>query len=142
MLNESRIKLMTRLAAFETGEGKKSMAIGTYFRGDYIAKEIIKSVIYGTITFVVLLGVYLAYDLEKFMENIYEMDLWAFGKDILYRYVLLIIIYAAVTYVVYVVRYRRARRNLRVYYNNLRRLGSMYRKEMAGAQQTAERVRP
>ena len=87
---------MTRLAAFEAGEGKKSMAIGTYFRGDYIAKEIIKSVIYGTISFVVILGVYLAYDFEKFMENIYEIDLWEFGKAILYRYILVIVIYAGV----------------------------------------------
>ena len=69
-------------------------------------------------------------EIDTIMTDIYKIDLWAFGKAILYRYIMLIVIYAAVTYVVYVVRYRRARRNLRVYYNNLRRLGSMYRKEL------------
>ena len=46
------------------------MAIGSYFRGDYIAKEIVKSIIYGTIAFCIVLGIYLAYDFEMFMENI------------------------------------------------------------------------
>ncbi|MBR5422146.1 MAG: hypothetical protein IK115_13460 [Lachnospiraceae bacterium] len=129
MLNESRIKLMTRMASFEAGEGKKSMAIGTYFRGDYIAKEIIKSIIYGTVSYGIILALYLAYDFEKFMNNIYEMDLWAFGKTVLTRYLIVVGVYAVITYIVYVVRYRRARRKLRIYYNNLRRLGTMYRKE-------------
>ena len=120
---------MTRMASFESGEGKRSMAIGSYFRGDYIAKEIVKSIIYGTVAFGIVLAVYLAYDFELFMENIYEIDLWAFGKAILIRYLITVGAYSAVTYVVYVVRYRRARRNLRIYNNNLRRLASMYRKE-------------
>ena len=120
---------MTRMASFEAGEGKKSMAIGTYFRGDYIAKEIIKSIIYGTVSYGIILALYLAYDFEKFMNNIYEMDLWAFGKTVLTRYLIVVGVYAVITYIVYVVRYRRARRKLRIYYNNLRRLGTMYRKE-------------
>ena len=125
---------MTRLASFETGEGKRSMAIGSYFRGDYIAKEIVKSIIYGTVAFGIVLGLYLAYDFEMFMENIYEIDLWAFGKAILIRYLITIGVYSVITYIVYVVRYRRARRNLRIYNNNLRRLASMYRKESERAE--------
>ncbi len=120
---------MTRMASFEAGEGKRSMAIGSYFRGDYIAKEIIKSILYGTVAYGIVVGLYLAHDLEEFMAGLYEMDWIAFGKMILYRYLAVIGAYSVVTYIVYVVRYRRARRNLRIYYNNLRRLGSMYRKE-------------
>ena len=37
MLNEERIKLMTKMACYEANEGKKNVAIGNYFRGDYIA---------------------------------------------------------------------------------------------------------
>ena len=36
MLNAERVILMTRLAAYENGEGKKNVAIGKYFRSDYI----------------------------------------------------------------------------------------------------------
>lgn len=120
---------MTKMAAFEAGEGKKSMAIGTYFRGDYIGKEVIKSIIYGTLAFMILFAMYIAYDFEFLMQDIYKMDLLEFGKVVVFNYLKLVVAYAGITYVVYAIRYQRARRNLRAYYNNLRRLNSMYRKE-------------
>ena len=132
MINESRIKLMTRLAAYESSEGKKNMSIGTYFRGDYISGQIMKSIIYGTVAFALVFVLYLLYDAEKLMESIYEIDLMGFGKELLIRYLMFIGIYSVITYIVYAVRHRRARRKLRIYYNNLRRLDSMYRKEGKG----------
>lgn len=129
MLNEPRVKLMTKMASYEQGEGKKSSAIGTYFRGDYIGKEIIKSIIYGTIAFLVVFGVYIAYDMEILMADIYKMDLLEFGKGILFHYVRFIVLYGAITYIIYAMRYHKARFSLRMYYNNLRRLSYMYAKE-------------
>ena len=114
------------------------MAIGTYFRSDYIAKEIIKSIIYGTIAFGLIVGVYVAYELEMFMANLYEIDWLQYGKILLKRYVITIGVYALITYIVYVVRYSRARRNLQIYYNNLRRLRAMYKKEAAQEKLTEE----
>ena len=35
MLSQERIKLMTKMAAYEENEGKKYMSIGSYFRSDY-----------------------------------------------------------------------------------------------------------
>lgn len=32
MLNEERVILMTKMASYEEGEGKKSMSLGRYFR--------------------------------------------------------------------------------------------------------------
>ena len=51
MLNEERIRLMTKMASYEANEGKKNVSIGSYFRGDYIGLQVIKSVISGTIGF-------------------------------------------------------------------------------------------
>lgn len=120
---------MTKMASFEANEGKRSVSIGTYFRGDYIGKEVIKSVIYGTIAYVIVFALYVAYDFEFFLQDIYKMDLLGFGKEVLFNYLKLIVAYSMITYVVYALRYQKARRNLRCYYNNLRRLNSMYRKE-------------
>ena len=120
---------MTKMASYEENEGKKSTDIGTYFKGDYISKEIIKSIIYGTVAFLVIFAMYVAYDIEYFMQDIYKMDLWEFAKTILIDYVKFIVVYSAITYVVYAMRYQKARYSLRMYYNNLRRLSFMYRKE-------------
>lgn len=129
MLNESRIKLMTKMASYENNEGKKSMSIGLYFRSDYIGKEVIKSIIYGTIAYCIIFAMYICYDFEFFMQDIYKMDLLQFGKELVINYLKLIVSYAVITYVVYALRYQSARRSLRSYYNNLRRLNFMYRKE-------------
>ena len=129
MLSEQRIKIMTKLSSYEAGEGKKNMAIGSYFRGDYIGKEVVKSFIYGTIAYIIMFAVYIAYDFDIFMQDIYKMDLIEFGKNVGLLYAKLIVVYMLATYLVYHIRYKRSRRGLRIYYNNLRRLAVMYKKE-------------
>ncbi len=44
MLNEEKVILMTQMASYEENEGKKNMAIGRYFRSDYIAIQVLKSI--------------------------------------------------------------------------------------------------
>lgn len=129
MLNEERIILMTRMASFEEHEGKKNMSIGSYFRSDFIALQIIKAVIYATIAFFLVLALYIFYDFEVFMTEIYHMDLLAFGKQVLIYYVISVSVYGLITYLLYTVRYAKAKKHLKVYYGNLKRLSSLYDKE-------------
>ena len=131
MINESRVKLITRLAVYEGGEGKKNMSIGSYFRGDYISVQVIRSVICGTAAFLLVFALYLLYDMEEIIAGFYDMDLMGIGKTLLMRYAVFIGVYSVITYIVYALRHRQARRRLRIYYNNLRRLDSMYKKESA-----------
>ncbi len=127
MLNEKRIILMTKMASYEANEGKKNVTIGSYFRSDYIGWQVLKSIISATIAFVVVFGMYIFYDFEVFMMDIYKMDLLEFAKQVLTMYLRLIVIYAMISYVVYTIRYNRAVKSLRVYQMNLRRLADMYR---------------
>ncbi|MCH5270390.1 MAG: hypothetical protein J1E83_06530 [Lachnospiraceae bacterium] len=128
MLNEERIILMTRMASYEAGEGKKNEAIGRYFRSDYIGVQIVKSVISASIAFVVLFGLYILYDLEDLMTEIYRMDLFLFAKNVLMLYAGTVVGFAVLTYVVYAYRYSKAKKSLKNYYNNLRKLASLYDK--------------
>lgn len=127
MLNEKRIILMTKMASYEANEGKKNVAIGSYFRSDYIGWQVLKSIISATIAFVVVFGMYIFYDFEVFMMDIYKIDLLEFAKQVLTMYLRVIAIYAVISFVVYTIRYNRAVKSLRVYQMNLRRLADMYR---------------
>ncbi|MBD5486493.1 MAG: hypothetical protein HDR18_13410 [Lachnospiraceae bacterium] len=127
MLNEKRIILMTKMASYEANEGRKNVTIGSYFRSDYIGWQVLKSIISATIAFVVVFGMYIFYDFEIFMADIYKMDLLEFAKHILKMYLWTIGGYAVIAYVVYTIRYNRAVRSLKVYYMNLRRLADMYK---------------
>ena len=126
MLNAERVILMTRLASYEAGEGKQNVAIGKYFRSDYIRMQTIKSIIYATITFFILVALVVLADLETFMGDIYQMDLIAYAKGILFWYVAFVGVYAVVSFVVYSIRYRKARKQLKLYFNNLKKLSEMY----------------
>ena len=86
MLNEEKIILMTQMASYEENEGKKNMAIGRYFRSDYIAIQVLKSVLCATIAYAVCFALFIFYDFETFMQDIYKMDLVSFAKNVLMYY--------------------------------------------------------
>lgn len=130
MLNEERIKLMTKMACYEAEEGRKNVAIGSYFRGDYIGLQVIKSIISGTIAFVIIVAMYIFYDFEVFMADIYKMDLLGFAKTVIIDYLIFTGAYALISYGVYTYRYTKARRSLKIYYNNLKKLSYLYDKEV------------
>ena len=71
MINEERVMLMTRLSSYEANEGKKDIAITHYYRGDYIGFQVLKSVVAATISFFAVFGVYLFYNFETLMQDIY-----------------------------------------------------------------------
>ena len=71
----------------------------------------------------------LAVDSSLHMKDIYDMDLLQLGKTLLIRYLVFTGGYAIITHIVYLIRYKKARHSLRMYYNNLRRLNAMYKKE-------------
>ena len=127
MLNEERIILMTKMASYEANEGRRNVAIGRYFRSDYIGWHVLKSIISATIAFVVVFGMYIYYDFEVFMMDIYKLDLIEFARHILFMYLWTVGIYAVVSYVVYTMRYMRAVKSLNLYYMNLRKLAAMYK---------------
>ncbi|MBE5879047.1 MAG: hypothetical protein E7288_03610 [Lachnospiraceae bacterium] len=129
MISEQRVKLMTRLAAYESGEGKKNASIGSYFRGDYISLQLMKSIVSATIAFVLVAVLFVMYDSEAFMQGLYEIDLMEYAKQILFYYIGFVGLYSLISYVIYSFRYRKAKRRLKVYFNNLRRLQVLYQRE-------------
>lgn len=126
MLNEERIILMAKMAAYEENEGKKNVAIGSYFRSDYISMQVIGSMIGGTAAFAICFALYLFYDFEIFMVEVYKMDLFAFAKKVLIMYLVAVIGYGMISYIIYSIRYSKAKKSLKNYYNNLKKLSSMY----------------
>ncbi len=126
MLNEERIILMTRMASYEKGEGRENVKIGNYFRSDYIAIQILKAIVCGTAAFVILFGLYILYHFEEFMQNLYNMDLLAFARNILFYFAGAVASYGIVTYIVCCWRYAKAKKSLKCYYYNLKKLNSLY----------------
>ncbi|MEE1251309.1 MAG: hypothetical protein UHU19_19070 [Lachnospiraceae bacterium] len=129
MINEERVKQMTQMAIYEEGKGRSDVPMTQYFRHDYIGKEMVKSILTGTIAFALLCAMYLLYQLEYFMENINQIDVLTFGTGILIKYIIFIAVYLFITYVVYGVRYTVGRKHIKIFYAHLKKVNKLYEQE-------------
>ena len=129
MINEEKIILMTHLAVYEKDEGKRTMSVGKYFRGDYISLHLLRTVLSGTFAFLIGLGVYLLYFYEDILMNLYTIDFAALAKNVIAYYVGFLVIYGLLTYIVFTVRFIKAKKSIRGYYQKLKKLNSMYHQQ-------------
>ena len=128
MIQPEKVVLMTQLASFEKHEGRRVFKISKYFRSDYISVQLFTSLIAGTIGFALIVGLYVLYDIELLMGEMYNMDYFAFAKKIVMLYLVFIVAYLAFTYLMYTIRYAGNRKELKRYYQNLKKLETMYDK--------------
>ncbi len=123
MISQDKIRLMAQMTYYDEHVGKKNRNMASYFRGDYIGLQVLKSIISATIVFLIVVALFIYYDFEVFMKDIYQIDLMATGKNLLTIYLVFVAVYSAITYIVFAIKYRKSQRNLREYYRGLRRLG-------------------
>ena len=128
MIWPEKVILMTKLASFEKREGRRVFKISKFFRSDYISVQLFTSLIAGTIGFALVVGLYVLYDIELLMGEMYNMDYFAFARKIVVLYLVFIVAYLAFTYLMYTIRYAGNRKELKRYYQNLKKLETMYDK--------------
>lgn len=129
MLNEEKVKIMNRLAMYEKREGKKYLPVSRYYRSDYIGLALIKNFFLVTIGYILALGGVCAYFGEYLMENIHKMDLVKTGIYIIAGYVIALAVYSIVTYIWYSVKYHKAKKSVKSYYEQLTSLNKIYSRE-------------
>ena len=125
MVDEEKVILMTKLASYEKHEGKKNMNIVNYFRGDYIGFQVLKGIISATISFFAIFIIYLFYNFENLMADIYKIDLMEMGKSIIIVFFATVGAYTVICYCIYAYRYSKAKKELKNYYVGLRKLEKM-----------------
>ncbi len=128
MIDEKRVRRMERMAAYEKRDGREDRKINSYFRTDYLTKQVLVTFICETIAFAILFGAYAIYNFEELIGQIYSMDLRVFLLQLLTYYLIFMGIMMGITLWVYNGRYQRARRHLNAYYQDLQRLSAAYRK--------------
>ena len=134
MLNEEKIRTMSRLALYEKGEGRKYLPVSKYYRSDYIGQALLRTFFLVTIGYGLILLVLAVYYSDYLMNNIHRMDLRLLGIYLLIGYGVIFLIYVFLTYVVYTVKYYKAKKSVREYYKQLTVLDKMYSQEKKAQQ--------
>lgn len=129
MVNEDRVKIMTRLASYENGAGKEELKLIRYNRKDYVSFHVLATAIWFTIGYAALLCLAVFLHIEFFMGSVKNKQLIPLGIIAVGGYVILLIAYLVVAGRVYRKRHNHAKENARLYYIDLRRLNKLYEKE-------------
>lgn len=130
MINNDKIRLMTRMTIFEESpEGKEAMRIGSFFKNDYIRWEIIKTILSVTIGYILMLGMLVFYKIEYLIANALTLDYKNILMNVLGVYLVLIVVYVSCAIIGYSYKYRKEKRNISRYEKSLKKLVSIYKEE-------------
>lgn len=129
MINEEKVKIMTKIAMYEQGKGRKYLPVSKYYRSDYIGLALIKNFFLVTIGYIMAVAAVAVYFGEYLMENLHKMDLVSLGIYILVGYVAALVGYSVLTYIQYSVKYYKAKKSVKEYYTQLTELSKIYTRE-------------
>lgn len=140
MVDERKVRLMTRLARYEQREGREALRINKFYRSDYIGLALLRNFFMTTIGYGLLVLLVVGYYSDYLMDYIYKMDLQVFAVALVAGYVVVLAAYSAVTYVVYSIRHARAKKSVRSYYLKLGELEKMTRGTIEKQRKTGEKT--
>ena len=129
MLNEEKIKLMTKLALYEQSEGKKAIKSHKYNKGDYVSLNLIKSAVAITLAYLIAVALVVLNDAESFVNEPISIKLVNLAVRILVIYVVVFIIYMLITYMVASMHYIHMQEKNKKYADDLKELHMMYKRE-------------
>lgn len=126
MVNEEKVRMMTKIAIYEEGRGRKTLPMGEYYRRDYISKQLIKSLFLGTIAFCICVALWIGYGFDYLITYFVSLDISHMLLVMLMLFTAFMTIYLLFTYILSARNYRRGMKSRKVYEKALKRLESMY----------------
>lgn len=122
MLNKDKIILMTKLAVYEKGEGKKEIPMSKYYQNDYVGIHMLGTFITTTIALLLIAVLYVMRDAEGFLSSLTSLNL----KSVLFLLGLIYmgsaVLYLLVSWLFYRHRFKKNRVKLNEYHGNLKKL--------------------
>lgn len=129
MLNEERIKVMVKLAAYESKEGAEDFKISSYYKKDYVSIHRWYTIIWVTAAYLMMTVLGILVFVDQILEGLTVTKLIFLAALILAGYVIMLILYAVAAGKVYRKKHTQARQRVKNYSHNLLVLGKLYEKE-------------
>lgn len=129
MIDQERVREMTRLAAYEEHEGKKYRPVTRFFRSDFVGRHLLKGFVSATIVYGLILLMWGICNLEDLIKNLDTMDLIQFATSLLVKYLFFLIAYLIAVDIYANVFYAAGKRSTKRYYRRLKRLGRYYEEQ-------------
>ena len=128
MLNEDKIRYMPKAAAFEERERGGAFRTNRFFWWDYVTTGMLRALIGVTLSAVLILILWGAIHLEELLTGVQVDAMIQIGMTALRWYIPVAAVYLLISFVVYVVKYRRSEKKMEQYLSLLGRIERMNEK--------------
>ncbi|MCI8426748.1 MAG: hypothetical protein HFJ03_04265 [Lachnospira sp.] len=126
MLNENKVKMMTKMAIYEKNEGKRMLKMSRYYKGDFVTLGILKSIIASTLAFAVMVIFFALCNMEKIVSEVNTMDYTLIAKKIGTYYIIFLVVFSIIAGIVNAYQYDKSRAGLKKYLSRLNKLERFY----------------
>lgn len=129
MVNEDRVKQLYKIAIYEKNEEKLHRQTGQYFRSDYVAKEVMKSIFTGTFAYLIMMVLWMMSNWSLVLHQINTLEIINTLAIMFIFYLGFMIIYLFATVMVYFFRYKHSQKKLEAYVEDLQVAHNMFERE-------------
>ena len=133
MINNEKVRLMTKLAIYEE-KNSEDIKLSKYYKSDYIRHNVLKTIISVSFAYVCVLLLILFYNLEEVLAKAFELNYTMLGIEIFVSYFVLIVIFTLISFMIYSEKINRSRKSLMKYHRGLKQLIRIYDEEKNGIQ--------
>ncbi len=122
MVDENRVKLMTKLTIYEEKQMHKAIGMSRFYKRDYVRSNVLRTCVATTVVYWSVFAAYIYMHFEDVLAKINEYDYFDIMYKLLAGYVFFCAVYFVFSSLVYGYRYEKAKTGLAEYNGNLKRL--------------------
>jgi hypothetical protein len=126
LLNENKVKMMTKMAIYEKSQGRRMLKNARYYKSDYIALSVLKSTIATTFAYIIIVLMYVLCDIEQLVSEINTLDYAVIGRKLGLYYIAMLVLFAVISGAVSAYQYNHSRSGLKKYFSRLNKLERFY----------------
>lgn len=129
MIDEQKVKLMTKLALYEHTQGKEDFKVSEYYRKDYAGMHIFGSILWVTAGYVCVAVMIVLAGLDALMDSMSNSLMIMLLMIFVVGYLGTVVIYAVISSYIYNQKHKDARMRVKKYNHDLTRLLKWYERE-------------
>ncbi len=126
MVNEEKIRIMTRLTSLENGDSGGEIRDSGYFKSDYIRLRLIRTIGSFSIAYVLILGLVALYHFDYLVSGIGMQDIRSMLITVVALYLLLVLLCIFFTVTIYSKKYSYVQKKRKEYYKEIKKLEACY----------------
>lgn len=127
MLNNKKIRNMTKLAIYEQKEGREDIRMSKFYKSDYVRYNLLKTCISVTVAYLLVLVMIVVYYSEFIISEAVTLDYKTIGVKALAIYIIIMATYMIGSIFGYNLKYEKSRGRLARYYRRLKNLDKLNR---------------